>query len=142
MGEANYFMKIRPPLYYTPAEIDLMYDAVKVLMRELQGAYDYWQDNRSIGDTPTGAWDRFAKKFPRGRELLADVKDFRNGPSGTLTYADEVLLIGGVIHLRGNSLWHGTDWQPLASYIEAIWPGSKTAWVSDEYVDPFDVLEV
>lgn len=135
MGEAIYTLKATfPNAYAAEKGLKELTDALK----DIQGAYVYWQNNR--GKAPTEFWPEFKAAYPKATALLllADVViggDCNNELSGKMSCTpwDGPLDIKktGQLVTYSAEVWHFADWNPLAQY--AVNVGATFAkWRSDE----------
>ena len=148
MGEANYRLVARFP---SKDKTDKAMDKIYNLFMENSDAYAYWQDNR--GKSKKEFWPKFKSEFPATTEYLITIGkvdgDCNNGLSGILDfgqYQDEEELDhylnanDDTIEFYGESVWHFSDWEPLAKYIRTL-GASKIVWNSDEYENDWPKLE-
>jgi hypothetical protein len=145
MGEATYYCKANGCTEEKITDIHSFF-------HEGAKAETYWQKRRDM--EYTGArekfWDGFKIRFPIVMEYLKFSKlafgDCNNDLAGKLDFGhdDE---IDNSFSLRGDTMyysayvWHFADWNPLGKFLEHKFGLRNFRWLSDEYINPFDLLE-
>lgn len=141
MGSAYYYMKVKFPSGSAALKAKPKIDK---FFTEVSEAYDYWQDNRH-GD-PKPFWAGMKKKYPQTYDYLSNMglvgKDINNGLAGLLSFGKEA----DKLRVRGDEVWymedtwHFADWGPLRDYLMLRFKASDAKWISDEYIEPFDLI--
>lgn len=150
MGEATYYLKAR---YETKEQCEAGVSAFAALIEQGKEAEDYWQSNRD--KTPEEFWPEFIEKFPAvAYYLRVDVlgveslegQDMNNGLAGKLDFGaggdDEPGTDGETLLTFYATVWHFAEWDGLAAWLRRKTDAKVVGWLSDEYLDPFDCLDV
>jgi len=152
LGEAVYYLKANN----CTSEV---LENIKVFLLEGIEAQDWWQEHRDreVHDEREKFWTEFGKKFPLTSKYLHTVKGYKekdvifggdcnNGPAGYLDFGDvedtecnlELLSDG---ELRYNAMvWHFAQWDGFAKFLQSEYGLTNARWISDEYMNPFDLL--
>jgi hypothetical protein len=144
MGEATYYMKARFVVLNEEKK-----EEIKKFFIEGSRAEDFWQDNR--GKEPSWFWKEFSEKFPEVTDYLLSQdgigNDCNNSLAGLLDFGDED-TIDSQMEFEGNIMrysayvWHFANWDPLCGFLIKRFGASICDWLSDEYVNYFDLLQV
>jgi hypothetical protein len=144
MGEAMYYMKAEVA---TPENVK----KIKSFFREVERSQDYWQKFRDMEDAGERElfWQGFKSKFPKTYDYLtvaglAD-KDCNNELAGQIDFGsgdeiDSMELRGETIYYRAY-VWHFSQWDNLMRYLVFKFQLMNPRWLSDEYINPFDLLD-
>lgn len=145
MGMATYHLKAR----FAKPITDELLERINVFRQQGEEAYDYWQKHRGeqttaqILTTFRMTWPLVRKYL--GNHTLNDTNDF----AGLLDFgrkADDE-----VFDMRADDdyvltftayVWHFADWSLLASFLESEFGATKVDWLSDEYADIGNLLQV
>jgi hypothetical protein len=144
MGTAGYYVKMNNGNKETMEKIRLFF---------LEGceAEEYWQNNRDMNEgKQVSFWMPFKKQFPTVSKYLKFInlldKDCNNDLAGNLdfgSYQD----IQDNFQLKDNGeiwyyaeVWHFADWNVLIKFLEHEYGVTNARWISDEYIEPFDLL--
>jgi hypothetical protein len=153
MGEAVYYLKANN---CTPEVLE----NIRVFILEGVKAQDWWQEHRDmeIHGERKKFWSEFEKKFPLISKYLSTFKGYKekdvifggdcnNGPAGYLDFGDEEDTEHSLEfdpsdgELRYNAMvWHFADWNGFAKFLQTEYGLKNVRWVSDEHMNPFDVL--
>ncbi len=155
MGEAMYYTKI---FFDTPQDAQKAVPKIKKFFKQGFKAYDFWQ-KRQETENRDKLWDQIDKKFPEVGNYLRTVqyKNFNTGEfeiaygndpdnalAGLLDFGDknEIELMRVVDNAIWYSayVWHFADWNPILNFIRKRYGALRTEWLSDEYINPFDLL--
>lgn len=155
MGEARYYTKI---FFDTPQDAQKAFPKIQKFFKQGFKAYDFWQ-KRQETENRDKLWDQIDKKFPEVGNYLRTVqyKNFNTGEfeiaygndpdnalAGLLDFGDknEIKLMRVVDNAIWYSayVWHFADWNPILNFIRKRYGALRTEWLSDEYIDPFDLL--
>lgn len=159
MGEATYYVKAR---FKDQAAAEAALPGIKRFLSEGIEAQDWWQRNRGMEHDGQRAafWDQFKAKFPM---VVKYLESFHAGCGG-----GEHCLVGGdcnndlagfldfggceddldAVEVHGDELvysatvWHFARWDPFVAFLESKFGATETGWVSDEYLDPYDSIEM
>ena len=119
-------------------------EAINDFIKEGQRAEDWWQENR--GSDQGEFWPKFKEFFPLVYEMLDDIqlagKDCNNALAGTIDFGSESEQAGcdaGTLYFDA-LVWHFADWNILAHFLEKKFGLTNARWLSDEYVDEYDLL--
>lgn len=141
MGEAEYYLKAR---FESEEKLKELYPKIKEFMYQGAASYDWWQENR--GMQCDKFWVEFKKKFPMVYTYLGDLKnkDCNNGLAGSLDFGskedvDFNLSMNGDVLTYYATVWHFASWYLLKEAILKI-GAIRAGWISDEDIDPFDLL--
>ena len=150
---AVYYMKMEfdsPEAQEKLQEVqDYFYEGVR--------AYDWWQDHRHT--TPVSFWRAFKSQFPLVYEYLLSIvrmvhkdytclsvlyKDCNNSLSGKLDIGnkhdvEEMHVVDNAIQYSAE-VWHCTDWQHLARFIEEKFGATRVKWTSDEHTSVSELI--
>lgn len=159
MGEATYYFKAR---FKSQADAEAALPRVKRLISEGIEAQDYWQDHRGMEREGKRAefWKEFKKKFPVITKYLESYRvgccghehflvdgDCNNDLAGQLDFgshqddADNAEVHGSEIHYNA-TVWHFSHWDGFMQFLKSEFGAVKTGWLSDEYVDPSELVEL
>lgn len=151
MGEATYYLK-------ADNCTEEALENIKKFIIEASEAQDYWQDHRDmeIAGKREKFWLEFGEKFPLVSKYLKQTKDgdtmlyggdCNNNLAGYMDFGntdDGELEDNLELHdeeLRYNAyVWHFADWNGFANFLKSEFGLTKVRWISDEYMNPFDVL--
>ena len=155
MGEARYYTKI---FFDTPQDAQKAVPKIQKFFKQGFKAYDFWQ-KRQETENRDKLWNQIDKKFPEVGNYLRTVqyKNFNTGEfeiaygndpdnalAGLLDFGDknEIELMRVVDNAIWYSayVWHFADWNPILNFIRKRYGALRTEWLSDEYIDPFDLL--
>ena len=144
MGSAVYHMKARVD--------ESQVEPIKAFIAEGIGAYEFWQENR--GKTPDEFWPEFREKFPLVTEYLksmgmdVEAGDNSNSLAGNLDFGNEgdeedieYSTEKGELHYA-SEVWHFANWSPFMAFLESHFGAEKTGWLSDEYINPGDLIDL
>jgi len=143
MGEATYYAKAR---FKSEEDLASKMGKIEEFIKEGRLAYEFWQGNR--GENPSDFWPIFKEKFPEVFDYLhlckEPLNDCNNSLAGKLDFGYEYSTPeqDGDVWLFYTTVWHVADWYPFMDYLETKFGAVKTAWLSDECLDPFDSLTV
>ena len=128
MGEATYYLKA----YCDSDEhAEMVAEQLKLLFAEMDQIYCLnWRDAKL-------AAEELRKQYPHAADFLATVDTMCRFPD--VCFAEGTLDVGGSILYYYSLVSHLADWDPLAEYMQKKW-GCKVNWISDEYINPFDLL--
>ena len=145
MGEATYYLKA---CFKSGMEAKKNLEPIRAFLKEGCRAETFWRENRD--KKPETFWPEFEKQFPRVTEFAkyAGVfgEDSNNGLAGVLNFGDEDFVENalrkesGPIILYSAYVWHFADWEPMANFIVSKWGAKEVRWISDELLNPFDLL--
>lgn len=150
MGEATYYMKAR---FSSEEAAQAALPKLKAFIDEGLKAEEWWQDHRdwqredALG--PAKFFEEFQTRFPQVYLYLKDqcghdFKDCNNRLAGLLNFGDEEtdpyqeddqIRFSGVV-------WHCADWTAYENWLRDVLGAVNAGWVSDEYIDPMDLIEV
>jgi len=152
MGEAVYYLKANN---CTPEALK----NIKLFLLEAAKAEDWWQEHRDMEDHNGRAkfWSAFGKKFPLTSKYLCTVKNYdgeiifggdcNNGPAGNLGFGNEedaednLEFDSSDGELKYNAMvWHFAEWDGFAKFLQTEYGLKNVRWISDECINPFDVL--
>jgi len=150
MGEATYYLKAN-----NCTEEAL--ENIRKFILEACEAQDYWQDNRDmeVAGKRKEFWSKFGKKFPLTSKYLKQTKsydnkilyggDCNNDLAGYLDFGDKEdaednLELYDEQLLYNAYVWHFANWDGFADFLKSEFGLTKVRWISDEYMNPFDVL--
>ncbi len=147
MGEAIYYMKV---YCKSEKEAEALLPKLQAFFEEGRQAEDYWQENRDEKKSREDFWKEFAERFPLVTEYVNTIReaggDKNNSLAGNLDFGEEDSIqnmsLGEPSVIYYNSMvWHFAQWDPLADFIKVKFSEvEKVAWLSDEYMQPFDLL--
>lgn len=146
MGEAIYYMKVYCKSEEQAAEL---LPKLQAFFTEGVKAENYWQENRGEQKTQEDFWKEFEQQFPLVSEYLTASNralegDKNNTLAGELDFGDEDAIdrmsAAGKEILYNSMVWHFAKWDPLAAFITKKFEVEKVAWISDEYMDPFELI--
>jgi len=148
MGEAIYYLK-------ADNCTEEALENIKKFIIEASEAQDYWQDNREmeIAGNRSEFWIGFGEKFPLTSKYLKQTKDgdtmlyggdCNNDLAGYLDFgdnenADNLELCDENLRYHA-CVWHFANWNGFANFLKSEFGLKKVRWISDEYMNPFDVL--
>ncbi|KYC52813.1 MAG: hypothetical protein AMQ22_00604 [Candidatus Methanofastidiosum methylothiophilum] len=147
MGEAVYYIKAR---FESEEKLNKLYPKIEKFINQGIEAYDWWQDNRGMERSGEREkfWNEFQNKFPMIYAYLGDLagKDCGNALAGHLDFGNEgdvehSLCMSGPILTYSSLVWHFADWTRFANALKEI-GALKVDWISDECMDPFELLDV
>lgn len=145
MGEATYYFK---------ADNGNTEKLEKIKMFFLEGmkAEEYWQNNRDLETVGKREifWEKFSKAFPLVTKYLDSLglydRDCNNDLAGHLDFGydkhsvdDFYLNPDGEIGYYA-IVWHFAEWDGLMRFLESEFEVTNARWISDEYLNPFDLL--
>ena len=130
---------------------------IRKFILEACEAQDYWQDNRDmeVAGKRKEFWSEFKKKFPMTSKYLKQTKslddkklyggDCNNDLAGYLDFGDKEdteynLELHDECMLYNAMVWHFANWDGFADFLKSEFGLTKVRWISDEYMNPFDVL--
>jgi hypothetical protein len=143
MGEAVYYLKAR---FKDSKALDKAMPKIQKFLTQTGEAQDYWQKNRS-GDK-TKFWAGFRKQFPLTTKFLGTAAggDHNNNLAGVLSFGqDGELKVSDrdPAVLKYNEMtWHFANWDGLAIYLCTEYGALRAEWISDEYADPSDGIDI
>ena len=130
MGEATYYLKA----YCDSDEhAEMVAEELKLLFAELDQVYSFRLDEIN----PVS--DEFRKQYPHAADFLTSVNISTMYRLPDVGFAEGTLDVGGSVLYYYSLVGHLNDWEPLAEYMQKKW-GCKVNWLSDEYINPFDLL--
>ena len=151
-------------MYYLKADECTKYNFYKIerLIQEGSKAEDFWQENRGIYNKPamsqTQFWSEFQEKFPMVSKYLMFIKKFggdtNNELAGYLNFGREddfENLTFDLDYTDDNNeevgqvkysayVWHLADWTGFAKFLQEECKVRNARWLSEEDIDPNDVL--
>ena len=151
MGEATYYLKARFP---EPISDELL-AKINAFRQVGEDAYEYWQSDRdrSITDTfrhLSSTWpiiDRYFDVALPGY-IITD-KSSSNDFAGLLDFGRhednelfEIRTDDPCVLTFQAYVWHFADWDPLTEFLKSEFGAIAVNWVSDEYVDIGDLVQV
>lgn len=153
MGEAVYYLKARN---CTPEALE----NIRTFLLEAAEAEDWWQEHRDMErhNERDAFWSEFKQKFPLTSKYLHTVKaygrdtmlfggDCDNDLAGYIDFGNDEAIeddldfdeVDG--ELRYNAMvWHFAQWDGFAKFLKTEYGLKDVRWISDEYMNPFDVL--
>jgi len=148
MGMATYYTKI---WYSSKEAADKALDTFIIpLFKEGCEAGDWWQRHRNM-ENGAKFWNQFATRFPLTmnyiRSFDLQITDHNNGLAGKLDFCNtpddiEDFWADNTGEIRYAAyVWHYADWDPMLFYIQEKTWAEDFAWLSDEYMDPFECLQ-
>jgi len=152
LGEATYYVKAQN------CTIEAL-ENIKKFILEVSEAQDWWQDHRDmeVAGKRSTFWTEFEKKFPLTSKYLKCVKgygsdtvlfggDCNNDLAGHLDFGDAgdvenslELDPDGEIRYSAE-VWHFAQWDGFAKFLQSEYGLTNVRWISDEYMNPFDLL--
>jgi hypothetical protein len=146
MGEATYYFKA------DNGNLEKL-TRIKAFFSEGMKAENYWQNNRDLETTGHRLqfWETFVNAFPLVSKYLDSIglydRDCNNDLAGHLDFGYDgehdlenfYLTNTGEIGYSA-TVWHFADWNGLMNFLESEFGLTNTRWISDEYIDPFDLL--
>jgi len=151
MGECRYYMKVKwaVPITLTTAK------RIRDFLVDVAKAEWWWQEHREKL-APAEFWPRFRKAHPEAARYLQlqgiDTKagDCNNDLCGKLevgytsSVKEDVKEINGGLELLEYSaeVYDAADWTDLCEWFMREYGACSAAWVSENNVDPFEMLEV
>ena len=142
MGEARYYMKV-----YFQTEQDVLQNLPKIMAFWEEGikAEDWWQTHR--GESSAIFWAAFEQEFPLVSEMLRQANlfggDCNNDLAGHLDFGDSgdyCIEEAGNSILINATVWHFANWDIQKAFILHEFQALAVNWLSDEYLNPFDLL--
>lgn len=153
IGEAVYYLKARN---CTPEALE----NIRAFILEAYEAQDWWQDHRNMEHEGKREefWKEFGKLFPLTSKYLHTVKaygkdtvifggDCHNDPAGYMDFGNEENVDEDIDFDESDGefrysamVWHFSDWDGFAKFLQTEYGLKKVRWISDEYMNPFDVL--
>jgi hypothetical protein len=145
MGEATYYLKAR---FKDAKAAEEALPKFAAFIKQGQEAEAWWGNHRKMEREGKRAefWAEFKEKFPSVYEYLGDLRDGDCDLARALNFGwceneEEPSREEDIIYFT-DRVWHFADWGVLCAYLETKFGAVKTDWLSDEYHDPFDALEV
>jgi hypothetical protein len=144
MGEATYYMKGN-----NCSEETL--EKIREFFKEGARAGDWWQEHRDyeLEGRCDQFWSEFEVEFPLVTKYTKCIGifggDCNNDPAGQLDFGDED-EIDDNLELKGSQMkysayvWHFADWNGLMEFLQEEFGLKKCRWLSDENIDPSDLL--
>jgi hypothetical protein len=139
MAMTTYYLKAR---FTTPRAAVKAKSAFESFLDQGRDAESWWQSNCQRKPT-AGFWRAFRKAFPLVHDYLGSsavngenlsyVLDFGNPDEAHVQVTRNLLLFYAVV-------WHFTDWDPLVDYLKHRLGARGAAWISEETLDPFELL--
>jgi hypothetical protein len=130
MAEATYYLKAYCD---SDEQAEAVAEDLKALFSELDQVYAF-----RLQDINPASED-FAKQYPLVAEFLkaVDIRTMHRLPDVGFTEGN--LDTGGSILYYYSIVGHLNDWSPITDFMQKKW-GCKASWISDEYINPFDLL--
>jgi hypothetical protein len=146
MGTATYYLKANNG---TPEKMK----QIRKFFLEGCKAEEYWQTNRDHIDDGkrVSFWMPFKKQFPTVSKYLAFIKrldgDCNNELAGVLDFGcKEDIQENFAFNAEREEIWyyaevwHFADWDVLIRFLENEYGLKNVRWISDGYIEPFDLL--
>jgi hypothetical protein len=155
MGEATYYCKI---FFDSNQSAEQALPKIKAFLKQGVQAADFWHKYRDTTNHEK-FWQDVDREFPEIGNYLrtAEVTSFHdkkvrpafggdhdNDLAGLLDFGDEsdidrMSVYGNIIRYSAY-VWHFADWDPMLDFIKRRYGAERYTWLSDEYVDYFDLL--
>ncbi len=146
MGEATYYAKV---YFESNDKAVSSLPKVQAFLMECVNASEWLAQNHIPTDTKPFDLEGFAKIYPLANEFIRFVEEekgrsgaTRIGPLedvGDLHEIDSMGVAERCIYYCA-TVWHFADWDPLMDFIVQKFGAVNGSWLSDEYMDPFDLL--
>jgi predicted nuclease of restriction endonuclease-like (RecB) superfamily len=154
MGEATFYLKMQLP---KRKKTEVIKQQIQKFFEEGRLAESYWQEHRELERTGKREdfWKEFQVKFPQVYKyfklgFLAD-KGCDNALANALDFGsqDEIVDHVMVVNVKRKrikelwyhaTVWHFADWDLLMAFLKDEFGLSRGRWLSDEYIEPFDLL--
>jgi hypothetical protein len=150
MGEATYYCKI---FFESERAAKVALPKVEKFFKQGIKAYNYWQKHRDSKTTAAQFWIDIDKKFPEIGNYLRYAKlyggDKNNKLAGQLDFGsmDDLSNLGVNKSERDSEwaiwysamVWHFADWNKIMEFIVKRYEAEEASWISDEYVNYFDL---
>jgi len=145
MGEATYYFKAK---FSSVEKAEEAFPAVQAFLLEGAKAHDYWQDHRDMEkEHRVEFWTEFKAKFPIVTKYLNGHVDgdCNNELAGQLDFGEPEdvenhLQVEGREIWYHATVWHFAVWGALASFLVTEFGALHMNHLSDEYIEPFDLL--
>lgn len=144
MGSANYYLKARFP-------VDVDKEKLYAFFVEGEKAYNYWQNNREQPKETVVFWKEFTTQFPIVSKLISDLVggDKDNSLAGELSIiAPNHCNEYGWVNKNTSEVlfycaetWHFASWDRLCTFLCTEFHATSANWLSDEYVNLWDLLD-
>ena len=140
MGMANYYLKAR---FSSARAARTARRRFEKFLDQARQAEEWWQADQQRKPTPA-FWRSLKRKFPLVFEslgtkaggdnrFLSYVLNFSDPDEPSPHVAGDFLLFAAYV-------WHFADWDLLADYLRNKLGALGVAWISEESLDPFEVL--
>lgn len=140
MGMARYYMKVK---FRNQKAAEAALPKIAEFVEEGKKAETYWQSHRGQAHKDT-FWAGFTEQFPTVTEMISDLVggDHNNALAGAIDFGDEddVPRMGDGCVLYTAYVWHFADWDRLGNFMVEKFNAEGAPWLSDEYMEPFDLL--
>jgi len=154
MGSALYYLKADGCTIET-------FERVKKFICEGIEAEQYWQENRENDENKAERfWREFDCLFPMIKKYLISIhlfgKDYNNDLAGHLDFGDDPKNVEGSLifdedytdednviwgNIRYSAyVWHFAEWDGFVNFLESEFKLKNARWLSEEDMDPFDLL--
>lgn len=126
-------------------------DKIKAFFSEGFKAELWWQNHRDYEreEKCNQFWTEFDHKFKTVSKYLKFIGkhdgDCNNDLAGYLDFGNEYDIeehfecVGETLRYYAEC-WHFADWDPLMMFLEDEFELTNARWLSDEYINPFDLL--
>jgi hypothetical protein len=144
MGTATYYLKAN-------GCTKEKFEGIKAFFHEGVRAEEFWQNNRDMENQNKreNFWGTFAVHFPIVSKYLDSLglydRDCNNDLAGHLDFGyhnavDEMKCDEYGILWFNAEVWHFAEWDGLCRFLESEYGLENARWISDEYINPYDLL--
>lgn len=146
MGSAVFYLKVRTTHI---DELENIYSFLFRFLEENENAYEFWQNNRK--ENPN-FWDTFKIEYPITYGYLSGYTDVpldtynHNSLAGILGYTSNLDIHENLNKddseleiTYSQEVWHHATWDPLIKMLTDKFE-CEADYLSDEYINPFDLL--
>lgn len=140
MGMATYYLKAR---FASPTAAQAALPKFTALINEGTEAEAWWRTNGEK-QCDKSFWVGFKQRFPQVYEFLGpSVRADPQRGDYVLNFGDRdnpSPLVEGKLLFFSAYVWHFADWALLAQFVKSKLGALGVDWISEESVDPFDLL--
>ncbi len=135
MGTANYYMKCRVDKKHMPK--------IRKFFKQGYEAEIFWQENKK--EKSSSFWNTFSKKFP---DIFRMLKEYGVAETDNISaflnfgYEEKKPYWSNGIMFYSAEVWHFANWDIIAQYLKKHCGVTNVKWISDEFINFFDVLRV
>ena len=138
MGMATYYLKAR---FASPRSAQAALPKLTALIDEGAEAERLWNARPEQPGKPF--WSDFKKRYPLVFDFLGKpTRADSHAVSYALNFGDDhpTPTIEGKFLFFSAYVWHFADWALLAKFVKAKLGAMGVDWISEECVDPFELL--